>query len=39
MPKPKAVGKRRLWDRWQLDDAFDALPSVEEDNPWEAMTA
>jgi excisionase family DNA binding protein len=39
MPKPKAIGKRRLWDRWLLDEAFDALPSIEEDNPWEAMTA
>ena len=26
MPKPKRIDGRRVWDRWRLDEAFDALP-------------
>jgi predicted DNA-binding transcriptional regulator AlpA len=35
MPAPKEINKRRVWDRHALDLAFDALPNVEEDNPWD----
>ncbi len=28
MPKPKAVERRRVWDREGLDRAFDALPDT-----------
>lgn len=30
MPKPKHIGKRRVWDRTRLDAAFAALPDGEE---------
>jgi hypothetical protein len=26
MPKPKRINRRTVWDRHQLDRAFDALP-------------
>lgn len=26
MPQPKRVNTRKLWDRWAIDAAFDALP-------------
>jgi len=29
MPRPKAIGARRIWDRWRLDKAFSALPDTE----------
>lgn len=28
MPKPKAVERRLIWDRIQLDEAFEALPDT-----------
>lgn len=36
MPKPKAIGTRRIWDRFALDQAFDALSDDDEQNPWDA---
>ena len=30
MPKPKAIGKRRVWDRVQLDIYFTGLPEADE---------
>jgi predicted DNA-binding transcriptional regulator AlpA len=39
MPKPKIIDGRRVWDRHQLDLAFEALPggALElEHNPWDA---
>lgn len=36
MPQPKIVDKRRVWDRRELDAAFDDLPSVEPVNEWDA---
>ena len=37
MPQPKRIDGRRVWDRWQLDRAFNLLEDdgVVEDNPWE----
>lgn len=35
MPKPKAVGSRRIWDVRSLDAAFDALPTEGDTNPWD----
>lgn len=46
MPRPKTVGSRLVWDRVELDEAFSALPSGEEEpnvavgdaeghNPWD----
>lgn len=33
MPRPKTVGRRRIWSRYALDAAFEALPDGEERNP------
>jgi predicted DNA-binding transcriptional regulator AlpA len=35
MPKPKEIDARRVWDVRALDTAFDALPDVGEENPWD----
>lgn len=37
MPRPKAVGTRKLWDRHRLDEAFDNLPDETEANPWDKV--
>lgn len=37
MPKPKLVDRRKVWDRRALDDAFDALPTEQDENPWDAL--
>ncbi len=34
MPQPKRVDGRKVWDRFALDESFEALPSAEEINPW-----
>lgn len=30
MPKPRVVGRRRIWDRYELERAFDDLPRDDE---------
>jgi len=38
MPQPKLLGSRTIWDRHQLDIAFEALPDREakdSGNPWD----
>ncbi len=39
MPNPRRVGVRKLWDRREVEAAFDALPKdgdVKADrNPWD----
>ena len=38
MPKPKRRGRRVVWDRLRLDEAFAALPSDDDAqvaNPWD----
>ncbi len=35
MPSPKTVDACRIWDRQELDFAFDDLPSKETANPWD----
>jgi predicted DNA-binding transcriptional regulator AlpA len=37
MPKPKQIDRRSIWDRHQLDEAFDALPEevTEAENEWD----
>jgi hypothetical protein len=40
-PKPKRIDNRKVWDRRELDLAFDALPAEGEGtaisgNPWDA---
>jgi len=39
MPKPKRVGSRAIWDRRQLDEAFQALPDGDNANPWDQDAA
>ena len=38
MPQPKRINSRRVWDRRQLDEAFEALPNKDDPNPWDAET-
>lgn len=39
MPQPKRINSRTVWDRRQLDEAFEALPSSDERNPWDDEAA
>ena len=34
MPRPKRIDARTIWDRKQLDAAFEALPDERDRNPW-----
>ena len=36
MPKPKQIDGRKVWDREEIDEAFAALPSEDDPNPWDA---
>lgn len=33
MPKPRRIDGRKIWDRYELDLAFDVLPRDEVVNP------
>ncbi len=35
MPKPKRINSLTVWDRLALQEAFVALPSDEDTNPWD----
>lgn len=37
MPRPRRIDSRKVWDRGALDAAFDALPGLDEVNPWDAV--
>ena len=37
MPKPKKVNTRKIWDCLQIDEAFAALPSEDDENPWDEV--
>jgi hypothetical protein len=40
MPQPKRINSRTVWDRRQLDAAFDQLPQLGADtNPWDEAAA
>ena len=39
MPPAKQINSRRVWDRRQVDRAFDALPQPGDENPWDAVAA
>jgi predicted DNA-binding transcriptional regulator AlpA len=38
MPKPKAINSRVVWDKWEIDAAFTALPhkdaTATDDDEW-----
>ena len=35
MPKPKRIDGRTVWDKQEIDVAFDDLPSEGDPNPWD----
>ena len=35
MPRPKRINARNVWDRRQIDEAFDLLPEDGGPNPWD----
>ncbi len=35
MPQPKRIDGRTIWDRWQLDESFEALPNSGQCNEWD----
>jgi len=35
MPQPIRIGSRVVWDRRELDEAFDALKDAPQTNPWD----
>lgn len=37
MPGPKLVDRRKLWDRYALDAAFEELPSETAPNEWDVV--
>ncbi len=37
MPAPKRINTRTVWDRLELDEAFAALPSDDDANPWDGV--
>jgi predicted DNA-binding transcriptional regulator AlpA len=39
MPGPKRVNSRVIWDRRQLDEAFEELPEPGISNPWDEVAA
>lgn len=39
MPKPKRINSRTVWDRHQLDEAFDALSDENAVNPLDRIVA
>ncbi len=39
MPKPKRVNSLPIWDRLALDEAFAALPTDDDANPWDGEDA
>lgn len=39
MPQPKRVNSRTIWDRRQLDEAFEELPDNDSGNPWDEQAA
>jgi predicted DNA-binding transcriptional regulator AlpA len=35
MPGPICINARRVWDRYKLDDAINALVGDNHNNPWD----
>jgi predicted DNA-binding transcriptional regulator AlpA len=38
MPRPKRVNSRTIWDRHQVDRAFDVLDQAVDDEDWSVET-
>jgi len=39
MPQPKRINTRTVWDRARIDEAFEALPGGDINNPWDNAAA
>ncbi len=39
MPAPRLIDSKKVWDRVELDECFDALPRVKTDNEWDEICA
>ncbi len=40
MPRPKYINSKPVWDRLQIDAAFDELPQTgktDKTNPWDSL--
>ena len=37
MPAPRLIGTKRIWDRVELDEAFEELPREIEGDEWDAV--
>ena len=35
MPAPKRINGRNVWGRQEIEEAFAALPSDDDANPWD----
>ncbi len=35
MPAPRLIGTKKIWDRVELDEAFEALPREVEGGEWD----
>ena len=36
MPRPRLIGRRKLWDRREIEEAFENLP-VDGVNEWDGV--
>ena len=39
MPAPKRINGRNVWSRREIEEAFAALPSADDANPWDGEVA
>ncbi len=39
MPAPKRINGRYVWSRREIEEAFAALPSADDANPWDGEVA
>ena len=37
MPAPRMIGTKKIWDRVELDEAFEELPREIEGDEWDAV--
>ena len=37
MPAPRLIGTKKIWDRVELDEAFEELPREFEGGEWDAV--
>ncbi len=35
IPEPRLVGTKKVWDRIELDESFEALPRPGQENEWD----